>query len=247
MAFIEFDSEASSGQTAIVVSFDLCGFSDFCNRADAHKSIPLLISRLFDEINGYYATNVLEAFDHFWRFKVTSENADKLREPDFVKYTGDGAIVIWRVPKEAKARSEFCTALVYAMKFLQGHLEDKLPEWEREWNVQGLPRKVRFGIALGLVYPLKRKPILPTDDETIDYVGYCINLAVRLQDHCPEFQFVVHENLYPKIQAMVPLRAIGMKGTREERVLVFLDDFEMTSQLRWQTKFERVAECINLS
>jgi hypothetical protein len=53
-----------------------------------------------------------------------------------------------------------------------------------------------------------------------------INLAVRFQDHCPEIGFIVHAPLEPKIEQLVKLIAKGMKGTIEEPVFVFGDDYQ---------------------
>jgi hypothetical protein len=53
MPRIKFSPEESEAQDAIVVSFDLSGFSDFCSRSDAHVILPKFLSRLFDELNGF--------------------------------------------------------------------------------------------------------------------------------------------------------------------------------------------------
>src|ERR1017187_9112806 len=218
MAYIQFSSRHSTGESAVVVSFDLCGFSDFCNQADAYAVLPKFVAALFDEVDkfflGWLDADVL-AMDF--------EN-DKLSPPDFIKYTGDGALMIWLLPENAQRRQAYCTAIVKVMHKLQKRFFEVIPQWEIEWQVHRLPSRARFGIAKGLVYPLRRKSSTIIDGEIIDYAGYCINLAVRLQNHCPEIGFIIHELVFPKLEGLFKYIAHGMKGARQEPVLVFVSD-----------------------
>jgi hypothetical protein len=88
-----------------------------------------------------------------------------------------------------------------------------------------------------LVYPLKAKSLAPEFDSPVDYAGYCINLAVRLQDHCPEIGFIVHEPVLPKLDGLIKWVAHGMKGIRSEPVLVFATDFPPMSVEKLKSKF----------
>jgi hypothetical protein len=85
-----------------------------------------------------------------------------------------------------------------------------------------------LGIATGPVQPLQSSTntLFPA---VVDYAGYCINLAVRLQDHCPAIGFIVHQPLQPKLEGLVPLDAKRMKGSLDEPVYVFADDFQRYS------------------
>src|SRR2546427_12551225 len=51
MSKIEFDSDRCEGQEAIVVSFDICGFSEFCSHAEAYRLLNKYMSALFDEVD----------------------------------------------------------------------------------------------------------------------------------------------------------------------------------------------------
>jgi class 3 adenylate cyclase len=216
MANIQFSSRKSEGEEAVVVSFDLCGFSNFCNHADAYIVLPKFIAALFDEVDAFF----LDWIDALGK----DFDSQKLSAPDFMKYTGDGALMIWLLPGNVERRQKYCTAIVRAMHNLQKRLSEVIPGWEINWQTHGLPSRARFGIAKGLVYPLRRKSNLIIDGEIIDYAGYCINLAVRLQNHCPEVGFLVHELVFPKLDGLMKYIAHGMKGTQQESVLMFVSD-----------------------
>ena len=228
MASLLFDPTPVTQRHGIVVSFDLSGFSDFCNQADAHVTIPRFISGLFDELDRF-TMNALQTF----LFGVSHK---RIPAPRFIKYTGDGAILIWEAPN-GKFEEAFCTALVAAMRALQQQIVSSLPKWEEEWRVSRLPKAARFGIASGLVYPLKARSETLLDGEVIDYVGYCINLAVRLQNHCPELGFLVHNPVHPKLPGMTKLNALRMKGVRDEPVLAFDEDLQRISSGIFEQKF----------
>ena len=232
MSKINFEDAKSEPKEAIVVSFDLSGFSAFCNHPNAHVVIPRFISNLLEELNRFFM-GVIEDLIASGR-----SNNGKLQEPNFIKYTGDGAIMIWLANDSGEFSDQFCTDLVTAMRALQTRIEMLVPEWEKKWRVSGLPKRARFGISTGLVYALRE----PSNggffiNAPSDYVGYCINLAVRLQDHCKELGFLVHEMLHPKIDGIVHLEAIGMRGTQAEPVLAFAIDRKNVSDSVFIKKF----------
>ena len=222
MSRLQFGTGQSEGKEAIVVSFDLCGFSDFCNQADTYAILPKFIAALFEEVNDFFINRI--AFELIG--KGIQDN--KLSTPDFIKYTGDGALMIWILPDDTIRRQFYCTSIVRTMRGLQKRFFEIIPLWEIKWQTHRLPNRARFGLAKGLVYPLREKSdITFFEGEIIDYAGYCINLAVRLQNHCPEIGFIIHEPILPKIEMLSKWIAHGMKGTRSEPVLIFADDMNL--------------------
>ena len=163
----------------------------------------------------------------------------KLQEPNFIKYTGDGAIMIWLANDSGEFGDQFCTDLVIAMRALQIRIAAIVPEWEKKWRVVGLPRRARFGISAGLVYALWEPSHVIIQNSASDYVGYCINLAVRLQDHSKEVGFLVHETLHPNVPGLVRLEALGVKGTQIEPVLAFANDLNNVVDGVFKTKFRK--------
>jgi len=53
-----------------------------------------------------------------------------------------------------------------------------------------VPRRIRFGLSRGSVYELK-KP----GTSSREYIGFCINLASRLQNYCPGLGFIASARL----------------------------------------------------
>jgi class 3 adenylate cyclase len=234
MAKINYDSAVSEHKEAIVVSFDLSGFSTFCNHPNAHVVIPRYVSNLFEELNQFFM-GVIEDLLASGR-----SNNGKLQEPNFIKYTGDGAIMIWLANANGEFSEQFCTDLVIAMRSLQTKIAMIVPAWENKWRVVGLPKRARFGISSGLVYALREPSNSFFPNDPCDYVGYCINLAVRLQDHCRELGFLVHETMHPSVPGLVQLEALGMKGAHNEPVLAFELDLAKVTEGVFKTKFRKV-------
>ena len=233
MAKFYFKDTKSEPKEAIVVSFDLSGFSAFCNHPNAHVVIPRFVSNLFEELNRFFMGTIEDLF------ASGRSNNGKLQEPNFIKYTGDGAIMIWLANEKGEFSDQFCTDLVIAMRALQTRIATLVPEWEKKWRVIGLPKYARFGISSGLVYALRGEDIGFFEQSPSDYVGYCINLAVRLQDHCKEVGFLVNETLHPNVSGLVRLEALGMKGAQVEPVLAFETDIKNVVDGVFKTKFRR--------
>jgi class 3 adenylate cyclase len=218
MSTIAFLPDAPNVQHAIAASFDLSGFSLFCRRPDAHAYLNRFLSALFKDFDNSFK----DGFRDF--FKDTSKLIQVPR-PDMAKYTGDGALLIWARNTGADFSADFCTNVVAALRLFQQSLPAKVAQWEREWRATDLPKAARFGIATGPVHPLTQG-VTTFNAVAVDYAGYCINLAVRLQDHCPAVSFIIHQPLRPQIPGLIPLKALKMKGSLDEPVFVFAEDFD---------------------
>jgi class 3 adenylate cyclase len=217
---IKFSPEPAKMRHAIAASFDMSGFSSFCNRPNSHAYLNRYMAALFDLFD--------VAFEDFWRdlFKDTSRLIQVPR-PDFCKYTGDGALLLWVREKGEDFSNDFCTSVVAALRNFQRQLPQIVAGWEREWRASELPKIARFGISTGPVQPLVTAERLTFMDpgEVIDYAGHCINLAVRLQDHCPAVGFIVHEPVHPQLEGLAIMRALKMKGALDEPVYIFQEDY----------------------
>ena len=224
MARINFSERESERRKAIVVSFDLAGFSNFCNQPDASTTAPRLMKHTFDLLN-----------DHL-RDYGSEEN---LEVPSFSKFSGDGALMIWLLsPESQDFRQEFCNLVTKTMRAFQQEFSRQAPSWEAQWRVHKLPKRMRVGIAAGVVYPMS-EPYAVFEPEPYDYVGYCINLAVRLQDYCPDLGFLVHGVLYPRLDDMENYEATNMKGAQIEPVSLFKADKARVQPEEFNSKFRR--------
>lgn len=232
MATLTFDPNPTTPEQAIVVCFDAEGFSKFCNHPDRQAQISRFAYSVFQLLDKLTISPV----DYIVNRPLVAK--PRIVAPNFIKFTGDGGILIW-TGSEKRFDKNFRTLLVATMRRYQLEYREAVPEWESEWCATDLPKKIRVGIAMGLVYPLKAPPIILLHDETIDYVGYCINLAVRLQSHCREVGFVVQKCVSPELANLKCFSALGMKGAANEPVWLFEDDLEVmkANPGLWQTKF----------
>jgi class 3 adenylate cyclase len=232
MPRLQFTDHEATMHRATVVSLDLAGFSNFCNQSEPSVAItvPGLIKRTFDSLNEFF--NEEDESN-----SIFPKDDGKLPQPRFIKYTGDGALMFWLCPPKEQFSQQFCNFLVESMRSFQVKLSSQLPEWEKEWRIRKLPKKVRVGIATGIVYALRPPHSFTSLTDPCDYVGYCINLAVRLQSYCPALGFLVHGNLHSKSPGMRHLTAINLKGTQEEPVAVFREDMRNVSPADLKRKF----------
>jgi class 3 adenylate cyclase len=232
MPKLEFSSHKSTAHKAIVASFDLGGFSDFCNQPEASKAAPRLAKLVFDVLNTHF-TEPTEV-----GFFSTDLKPGELPAPSFIKFTGDGALMLWLLKDELPDfPQEFCNLVVEKMRQFQTRLAQDLPSCEREWHVSKLPRRVRVGISTGVVYALRTPHVITSLKEPCDYVGYCINLAVRLQDHCRELGFLAHGVLHPELPGMEARTALKLKGSQNEPVFLFTEDISQVPQSEFNRKF----------
>lgn len=218
MDSINFLPETQSSQHAIVASFDISGFSAFCDRHDAHASLNRYLSALFSDLTKLFEPGFR---DYVQGFEGTTE----VPQPTLAKFTGDGAILVWVRPTGSDFTPEMCTSIVAGMRAFQKKVPVCIQRWETEWMLSNLPKEIRVGIATGPVQPLTTLDFFESP-KVVDYVGYCINLAVRLQDHCPELGFLIHEPIKPKLRGLLKLEAHGMKGASREPVYVIDKDFQ---------------------
>lgn len=231
MPRLEFSAHESTVHKAIVVSLDLVGFSNFCNQPEASTAVPRLTKHFFDLLNKFFAKE-----DDSLIIKTIEPG--KLAAPDFIKFTGDGALMFWIRDKQEDFQQEFCNLVVKSMRDFQIKLAGELPECEKKWRVHKLPNRVRVGIATGTIYALRPPHTFTTWTEPCDFVGYFINLAVRLQNHCPELGFLVHGDLHPELPGMDLYAAVKMKGTQTEPVALFREDVSRVFPAEFKRKFK---------
>jgi class 3 adenylate cyclase len=232
MATLKLAPDPSPAKKAIVVIFDVGEFSKFCNHPDRHSHVPRFLSGLFEKLD----TLTISDFDY--AFSRPSMKEPKIVAPDFIKCTGDGALMLWTSDSETRFDQEFRDLLVATMRRFQQEFSTLVPTWEANWCMTELPRRIRFGITMGSVFPLHKAGWM-FDGDILDYAGYCINLACRLQSHCREVGFVIQKCVAPKLPHLKCYSALGMKGAAEEPVWLFDSDFKNVENNPgyWQTKF----------
>ena len=153
-------STASSTDT-IAAAFDLEGFTTFCKQIEPHLSVPVFLSEFLEWLMDQIKAEMMHE-------KYTEGISLWGPLPFFVKFMGDGLLVLWDVSKaDDNARRNIVVAcreicLRYAREFHP----------MMEAKVSDPPSVLRCGMARGTVFSV---------GDGHDFVGSCINMAVRVQ------------------------------------------------------------------
>ena len=220
---IQFKPEPEPARTAVVATFDLSDFTPFCEQGGAPALVNRYLSHLFQTLD--------QAFVDPWRdhFKAPQELI-QVRRPDFAKFTGNGALLLWFRNEEQALDGAFAASLVAALRNFQQRLPAIVSAWEQQWQCPPLPKIVRIGISGGSVHPL-RTTASRIFSESVDYAGDCLNRAFWLQNHCPEVGFMMDAALEPTVPGLIQLLACRVKGTRNAPVFVFQEDYERAAKV----------------
>jgi class 3 adenylate cyclase len=103
-----------------------------------------------------------------------------------------------------------------------------------------VPRRIRFGLARGTVYKL-----MGQRQEKNEYIGFCINLASRLQRYCPELGFIASARLgLPKAtldkHRYRRVIATKLRGFPKEVVIVDKMEYQQLDQAVKDRLFEEI-------
>jgi len=223
MIIEQFNTKGAPGTEAIVVSFDLEGFSRFFMQQDVHLYVPDYLNTVLDSIHSIFRSE-----RPYWLPENAKNWLGIPREPDFVKYTGDGGIYLWIASNENEPiPMSFKVSLITNLWILKTCFPAVTKKVQNLVPLMELPARIRFGVARGTVYGLRRGAM----NETVDYVGFCINLAVRLQNYCRDIGFIasarigIDESIAAKA-SWTKAVATNLKGLGKEIVFVDKDEFE---------------------
>ena len=154
-------SSPSTPTEAIAAVFDLQGFTNFCKQIEPHLSVPKYLNSFLDWL-------MKQLRDEMRRNEQDADVIIWSDLPFFVKFLGDGMLVLWDctqmndVLQRNVIVSMYQICLNYGAKFLPT-LKAKMVD---------PPPILRCGVARGTVFSV---------GEGQDYVGSCINMAARLQ------------------------------------------------------------------
>jgi class 3 adenylate cyclase len=216
-----FSGKASFPKNAIALIYDLEGFSRFFNQPDVQDYIPHFLNNVSKAVSvsllggkPYYTTNV----ENF-----VPLDARVMHE----KFLGDGALYILQPPKD---KADFSTITLSRLcnriwniqlrfKELIKSMSDDIPVFE-------VPTRIRFGLARGSVYELRK-----SQGGAREYIGFCVNLASRLQQYCPSLGFIASARLQIPAATFekhgyIKVVATQIKGFPKELVIVDHNEFE---------------------
>ncbi|MDD4993227.1 MAG: hypothetical protein PHR83_13455 [Paludibacter sp.] len=179
---LTFKKHAGNPEQAFVLIFDLEGFSKFFSQPDVYYYVAKYLNKTFQAMD-----ILISGGEEFW--SPDSEKNKKVqpfKEPVHIKFMGDGALYIWTYkPEEEKV---FKAKLIYFINSLFNFslwFDNFIKSCTDDVPVVDLPKKIRFGMASGSVHKLSYE-----NSNDAEYIGYCINLASRLQSYCRDLGFI---------------------------------------------------------
>lgn len=229
---IGFRNRTVPRMRGIAMVFDLEGFTAFFNQPWAQNYVPRYLDLVFSAVS-----IELLGGRRFW--------GDKQRVPAFLhpvhqKFLGDGALCIW-TPQAGK--ENFSDAFVVELIRRLQSLERQFPDINAACvgpipSTFTLPARIRVGIAAGSIYELTRKG---TGEK--EYMGFCINLASRLQGYCPELALLISSRLKVPEAVMdelnlVRVTATSIRGFSQEELIVDRSDYGRLSRDRKRRLFQ---------
>jgi hypothetical protein len=218
---ISFAINSAKTHVAVALIYDLEGFSKFVNQPDVESYVP----RFLNHVSGAMAI-VIHGGLPYWLPDEDPETYPPLRKPAHEKFLGDGALYIWtftrQEPLTIRFGKELCNrlrTLGQNFKKVENEAYDKMPVAER-------PRRIRFGLATGLVYEFTRTDLPRAPHE---FAGVCINLASRLQSYCPGVALTASAKLGLReadLESNGYVRVVATKIKGFQREAVLLDESE---------------------
>lgn len=167
---INFKSEASHPIQALVLIFDLSGFSKFFSQPDVNQYVPKFLNRIFNCMS-----IIINGGDAYWG-DTNDRKYTPFLPPVHQKFLGDGALYIWTFHKglaelDEKAESEEkIIHFVNRLWIIKNSFEKVLAKCSEDVPVIDLPNKIRFGLSAGSVYKLTY-----ANSTQSEYIGYPIN------------------------------------------------------------------------
>lgn len=215
-----FDSQASRPKHAVALIYDLGGFSRFFNQPDVQDYVPKFINLVSKAVSIIFFGGV-----HYWMER--EEEISRIQAPIHEKFLGDGALYLWIPPKDSNTfTSEFIINLCNRLWNLKNDFDIVLKKAADEIPVFELPTQIRFGLARGTIYELTYK-----NSTNKEYIGFCINLASRLQKYCSDLAFIASARIDLQAKTIrehgyIKVAATKLKGFPKEIVIVDKAEYE---------------------
>jgi hypothetical protein len=232
-----FKSTASYPEEAIVLIFDLEGFSSFFSQPDVHNSVPRYLNTVLDALSIVICGGECYYVDFDEEQLSKKENIySPLPSPIHQKFLGDGMLYIWRYNDFDKNDIADLLIRLWNLKINFREVNFKYSE---DVPVIDIPQKIRFGVSAGSVYKLTY-----TQSGKDEFIGFSINLGYRLQNYCRELGYIASARLNVPNQRLSKSKykkviAIKLKGFPREIVIVNEEEF---NYLKPKTKKELFEE-----
>lgn len=196
----KFSGKASHPKNALALIYDLEGFSKFFNQPDVQDYVPVFLNHVSQAMGV-----CLFGGDCYWAKKKVEVYKPLVLRVVHEKFMGDGALYIIAPGAGATdLNPSTLQALCNRLWNLKRTFEKVVRKSLELVPVAELPRRIRFGVSRGAVYELRRP-----NTTAREYIGFCINLASRLQSYCPDLGFIASARL------MIPDKELIENGYRK--------------------------------
>lgn len=132
--------------------------------------------------------------DDFIRWVMSNAEESALGQPSYVKFLGDGLILIWEIPQDAVSDGAHA-----GIKLGYG-LYKRFPCWVKrnaKRYIWGVPDGVGVGIDVGSAVRLA------FENRPNDYLGTTVNLAAKMQEFArPKGGVVIQEKVYKRLNGL---------------------------------------------
>jgi class 3 adenylate cyclase len=113
---------------------------------------------------------------------------------------------------------------------LKDSFSEVLKQAAADVPVLDLPTRIRFGVARGTIYELTR-----ASGTNKEYIGFCINLASRLQKYCADLGSIVSARVglpdeFVAKEEYKRVVATKIRGFPEEIVIVDKEEYEALAE-----------------
>jgi hypothetical protein len=216
-----FKPRAQPAYDGLAVIYDLSDFTHFFTQPDAHRYVPRFLNRMAEAIS-----IIVHGGNQYWL--DSPEAAEPIRLPlVHRKFLGDGELLLFRIGED----DTDVPFLINRLWNIQNSYSKILKAAQADIPVAIMPPSIKFGIARGDLYELKR--VDPQDPS--EFIGVSINLASRLVKYCPELSFVASSRielteLALKAYRYMPVVATSVRGFPDEIVIVDSGEFEKLSE-----------------
>jgi class 3 adenylate cyclase len=226
-----FKQRASYPDQAIVMIFDLEGFSKFFSQPDVQEYVPKFLNIVLEAVD--VCMNGGDKGKIYW---IPEDEDDQQKSnqkysamPKHIhsKFLGDGALFIWKYNDFTHIQLITLINRLYNLKLNFFKIIEKASD---EIPVIDIPKNIRFGIAAGSVYKLTYN-----NSTKEEFIGYSINLASRLQSYCRNIGFIISGRLNIKATELednqyVKKVAKEIKGFPREYVIIDKADYDSLSE-----------------
>jgi class 3 adenylate cyclase len=216
----KFAARAGRPVHGVAMIYDLEGFSKFFNQPDVQDYVPKFLNHVSQAVSIALFGGLA-----YWLDKPVTYSS--LQAPIHEKFLGDGMLYLWTLPRGSMDfDAMFTENLCNRLWNLKSRFGKVLAQAADDVPVMDLPSRIRFGLARGTVYELTR-----ASGTQKEYIGFCINLASRLQKYSPGLGFIASARIGLRDEVLKKFNyrrvvATKIRGFPEEIVIVDKNEFE---------------------